>query len=379
MKICLISRQFYPATKGGSELYMYEIYRRVRKGNEVKILTYDKVEHEGAEVLPFPKIHLIFAPLFSVIAGLKARLGNYDIVHINAYWSEFAGLFTRSSILTVHDVGLLEEKGILNKIKVFILRKAMEKAKKVVTVSEKEKKRIIENFGIEGEKIKVIPNGVNLEKYNPKNHEEGVREKYGLVGKKIILSVGRYSRNKGYEYLIGAFKKPFFKKERFTKEKLYLMNNEKISMRFDDVALIIAGAVEDKRYFRELKNMTEGGDNIFFLQNVTEDEKVNLFAASDIYCQPSVSSEGFGISLLEAMASGKPCIATDVFSGVGHVPEEFLVESRNEKELADKIEGLIKSGYKEIGMKMRGKVERYSWDNTTGEILKLYREVSKND
>jgi len=139
MRICLISRQFYPATKGGSELYLYEIYKRLRKGNEVKILTYDKVNHNEAEVLPFPKIHLISAPLFSVIAGLKARFGNYDIVHINAYWSEFAGLFTRRSILTVHDVGLLEEKGILNKIKVFILRKAMKKAEKVLTVSEKEK------------------------------------------------------------------------------------------------------------------------------------------------------------------------------------------------------------------------------------------------
>ena len=334
---------------------MYEIYKRVKKGNEVKIMTYDKVTHEGAEVLPFPKLHLIFAPLFSVIAGLKARSGNYEVVHINAYWSEFAGLFTRISILTVHDVGLLEEKGILNKIKAFILRKAMKKAKKVVTVSEKEKKRITENFGIEGEKIKVIPNGVNLEKYNPKNHGAGVREKYGLGSKRIILSVGRYSRNKGYEYLIEGFKE--------------------VSKKFDDVALIIAGAVEGKRYFRELKNMPDEGDNIFLLQNVAEEEKVNLFAACDIYCQPSVSSEGFGISLLEAMASGKPCVATDVFSGVGHVPEEFLVESRNENELADKIVGLIKSDYKEIGMNMRRRVEKYSWDNTVDEILRLYEEV----
>ena len=358
MKICLISRQFYPATKGGSELYMYEIYKRVRKGNEVKILTYDKVDHDGAEVLPFPKLHLIFAPLFSVIAGLKARSGNYDIVHINAYWSEFAGLFIRKSILTVHDVGLLEEKGILNKIKVFILRKAMEKAEKVLTVSEKEKSKIAENFGIDGRKIKVIPNGVDLEKYNPKNHGEGVREKYGLVGKKIILSVGRYSRNKGYEYLIGAFKE--------------------VSKKFDDTGLIIAGAVEDKRYLGELKNMVEGGDNIFFLQNVAEDEKVGLFAACDIYCQSSVSSEGFGISLLEAMASGKPCVATDVFSGVGHVPEEFLVESRNEKELADKIIELLESDYKRIGMERRRKAERYSWGNAVDEILKLHHEM-KNE
>ena len=355
MKICLISRQFYPATKGGSELYMYEIYKRLRSKNEVKILTYDKVDHEGAEVLPFPKLHLIFAPLFSVIAGLKARSGNYDIVHINAYWSEFAGLFIRKSILTVHDVGLLEEKGILNKIKVFILRKAMEKAEKVVTVSEKEKKRIAENFGIDERKIKVIPNGVDLKKYNPKNHGEGVREKYGLGDERIILSVGRYSRNKGYEYLIGAIKE--------------------VNREFKDACLIIAGVVEDKKYFRELINMVQGVSNMFLLQDITEDEKVSLFAACDIYCQPSISSEGFGISLLEAMASGKTCVATDVFSGVGHVPEEFLVKSRNEKELADKIIELLESDYKRIGMERRRKAERYSWDNTVDEIVKLYKEV----
>lgn len=358
MKVCLISRQFYPATKGGSELYMYEIYKRLRKGNEVKILTYDNVNHEGAEVLPFPKIHLISAPLFSVVAGLKARWGNYDVVHINAYWSEFAGLFTRRSILTVHDVGLLEEKGILNKIKASVLRKAMNKAEKVVTVSEKEKKRIVENFSIKGEKIKVIPNGVDLEKYNPKNHGEEVREKYGLEGKRIILSVGRYSRNKGYEYLMGAFKK--------------------VDRKFNDAYLIIAGAVEDKKYLDEMKNMVGGASNVFFLQNITENEKVSLFATCDIYCQPSISSEGFGISLLEAMASGKPCVATDVFSGVGHVPEEFLVESRNEKELADKIIELLDSDYKRVGMEMRRNVEKYSWDNTVDEILRLYGEM-KNE
>lgn len=105
----------------------------------------------------------------------------------------------------------------------------------------------------------------------------------------------------------------------------------------------------------------------------------SLFAACDIYCQPSISSEGFGISLLEAMASGKPCVATDVFSGVGHVPEEFLVESRNEKELADKIIELLDSDYPRVGMEMRRNVEKYSWDNTIDEILKLYGEVSKND
>lgn len=147
---------------------------------------------------------------------------------------------------------------------------------------------------------------------------------------------------------------------------------KEVNLRFNDASLIIAGAVEDKKYLGELKNMVEGVDNIFLLQNVAEDEKVSLFAACDIYCQPSISSEGFGISLLEAMASGKPCVATDVFSGVGHISEEFVVESRKEKELADKIIELLESDYKRIGMEMRRKAEKYSWDNTIDEILKLY-------
>jgi glycosyltransferase involved in cell wall biosynthesis len=354
MKVCLVSRQFYPATVGGSELYMYEIYRRIREKNEVRILTYDKVDHKEACVLPLPRTYLM-APLFSLIAGLKVRLRNYDVVHINAYWSEFAGLFTRKSILTVHDVGLVEERGVFNRIKAFILKKAMNKAEKVVTVSEKEKKRIAESFGIDKGKIVVIPNGVDLERYNPKNSGGEIRRRYKIEDKKIILSVGRFSRNKGYEYLIEAFKE--------------------ISQKFSDVCLIIAGAVEDKKYLRELKDMVRGMSDVILLQNISEDEKVKLLAACDVYCQPSVSSEGFGISLLEAMASGKPCIATDVFSGVEHIPEEFLVKSRNEKELADKIIELLTSDYKKIGEKMRKRAEKYSWDSTANEILRLYEKV----
>jgi len=359
MKICLISKQFYPKTIGGAEVYMYEIYKRIKKGNNITILTYDDVDYEEAEVIFVPKLHFTISSfLFSIIAGLKARFGDYDIVHINGYWAEFSGLFVRNDIVTIHDVGFLEKKGVLNKIRFFILGEVMNSTKKVITVSEKTKEEILRHFKINEDKIEVIPNGIDLEKYNMGEGEE-IRKRYGIKEEKIIFSFGRFARNKGYEYLIDAFKE--------------------INQKLKNTYLIIAGRAEDRKYLEELEKRAEGINNILLLQNVTEDEKLSLFAACDIYCQPSIAAEGFGIALLEAMASGKAFVATKIFSGIEHIPEEFLVKSRNEKELADRIIELLNSSYKEIGMEMRRKAEKYSWDNTVDEIVKLYRKVNKND
>ena len=362
MKICLISKQFYPKTIGGAEVYMYEIYKRIKKDNNITILTYDDVDYEEAEVIFVPKFHFTISSfLFSIIAGLKARFGDYDIVHINGYWAEFSGLFVRNDIVTIHDVGFLGKKGALNKIRFFILGEVMKNAKRVITVSGKTKEEILRHFKINEDKIEVIPNGIDLEKYNSENVGEEIRERYGINEKKIIFSFGRFARNKGYEYLIDAFKE--------------------VNQKLKNFYLIIAGRAEDRKYLEELEKRAKsiGINNILLLQNVSEDEKLSLFAACDIYCQSSIAEEGFGIALLEAMASGKAFVATKIFSGIEHIPKEFLVESRNEKELADKIMELLNLNYKEIGMKMRRRVEKYSWDNTVDEILGLYGEVNKND
>ena len=346
-KICLISKQFYPATIGGAELYIYEIYKRIRKENEVTILTYDDVDYEEAEVIHLPEIHFaIRSLLFSIIAGLKARLGNYDVVHINGYWGEFSGLFVKAAIVTVHDVGFLGRKGILNKIRFFLLDKAMRSARKVIIVSERSKKEILRGFKIDEGKIRVIPAGIDPEKYiTSAPPGDG----------KVILSFGRFARNKGYEYLIDAFK----------------IVNERI----EDAHLVIAGYAEDKSYITELEDRAEAMKNVQILQNPSEEDKIQLFATCDIYCQPSIADEGFGITILEAMASSKPCIATDIFSGVGHLPEEFLVKAGDKDELASRIIEILNSDYRTIGAEMRRRAEKYSWDNIVRETLSLYREV----
>ncbi|HDM36601.1 MAG TPA: glycosyltransferase family 1 protein [Candidatus Syntrophoarchaeum butanivorans] len=357
MKICLISKQFYPETIGGAEVYMYEVYKRIRRENEVTILTYDDVDYEEAEIIPVPKVHFILSSfLFSIIAGLKARFGSYDIVHINGYWGEFSGLFVRDPIVTIHDVGFLEKGGVLNRIRFSVLGRVLKSAKKVITVSWKTKEEILRAFDLDGDKIEVIPNGIDTEKYSfPEDMGDEIRRRYGIDDGKIIFSLGRFARNKGYEYLIDAFKD--------------------VNQRLKNTHLIIAGYVEDRRYLDELAEMSRGVDNVLLLQEISEDEKLGLFAACDIYCQPSISEEGFGISILEAMASSRPCIATDVFSGVGHLPEEFLVNRGDSRGLANKIIELLSSDYRKIGEKMRRRAENYSWDRTVDEILRVYKEV----
>ena len=357
MKICLISKQFYPATIGGAETYMYEIYKRIKKENDVTIFTYDDVDCEGAEVIPVPKVHFTISSfLFSIIAGLKARSRDYDIVHINGYWGEFSGVFVENGIVTVHDVGFIGKAGILNKIRFFLIDNMIKSAKKVFTDSERVKNEILQHFKISEDKIVVIPIGINIEMYGSTGSARNFRKNYLTNDDTMVLSFGRFARNKGYEFLIDAFKD--------------------IEEKVNNCYLIIAGRAEDEKYLRELRERAGDTDKIQFLTDVSEGEKIGLFAACDIYCQPSIAEEGFGISILEAMASGKPCIATDAFSGVGHLPNDFLVRSGDKKALAKKIVELLSSDYISVGASMRKIAEKYSWNEISLEIIRLYEEVN---
>ncbi|MDK2854603.1 MAG: hypothetical protein PWQ92_1497 [Thermococcaceae archaeon] len=105
---------------------------------------------------------------------------------------------------------------------------------------------------------------------------------------------------------------------------------------------------------------------------------------ADVFVLPSVSSEAFGIVVLEAMASGVPVVATDV-GGIPEVVKEneagLLVPPGNELELREAIQKLLNDEElrKQYGSKGRKAVEeKYSWDKVVVEIEKIYEEILSN-
>lgn len=142
--------------------------------------------------------------------------------------------------------------------------------------------------------IKVVPNGIDIEKIQLAMHQldrKKIREEYGCgEGDCVVISASRLRPSKGIHFLISAF-------------ALAVKNRPELK-------LLIAGG-GDEGYLKKLKNQVKTADlesRVRFLGNVTEVERP--FRAADIFVAPNLSPEGFGLSMLEAMAAAVPLAAS---------------------------------------------------------------------
>lgn len=214
---------------------------------------------------------------------------------------------------------------------------------KVIAVSKTTKQDLIE-YGINAKKIIVIPEAPG-EEYKPQKKEEivKIKAKYALGGSGFIFAVGTAPR-KNIERLVEAYKK----------------------IRKDyDLKLLIAGGVSKK---------VEYEPGVVYLGYVPQPEFVNLFAAADLLCYPSLY-EGFGLTILQAMASGTPVVTSK-----GSSMEEVafgaaeLIDPKDVDSIANGIKKAIKNR-KSLTEKGLARAKKYSWVKTARETLKIYMEA----
>jgi glycosyltransferase involved in cell wall biosynthesis len=193
-------------------------------------------------------------------------------------------------------------------------------------------------LGIPGDRISVIPTGVDLNKFYPVSKERA-RSKLGLPkNEKIILSVGYLTENKGFDLLIKALK---MLSGEFHKEALQL---------------VIAGEGLARNDLEKLISSLGLGDVVRLVGGIPHQGLYLWYSAADLFCLVS-KEEGWPNVLLEAMACGTPVVATPV----GGIPEIIssnrigLLTRRNEKDIAKAIS---------IGLKKR-------WDHD--EIIQFAR------
>ena len=219
------------------------------------------------------------------------------------------------------------------------------------------KKRAI-RFGVNPKKIRVIPNGVDLKKFNCKRFDKKsltkLKENLELKNKKILITSSRLSRKNGLEYVIRAMKL--------------------LSKKHPDLVFLIIGIGELEKNLKMLVKELELKDKIKFMGQVKNYELPKYLCMSDIFIRPSLS-EGQGISFIEAMACGLPVIATPV-GGIPDFIEDgktgYFCRPKNPKGIVETIEKILKSSNKEIvsGAKQLVK-KKYDWKNIMKKIEKL--------
>ncbi len=202
----------------------------------------------------------------------------------------------------------------------------------------------------------IIPNGVDLRHFSP----AVLPIDEFCDGKVNILFVGRLEKRKGLKYLIEAYRQA----------KREVPNSR----------LIVVGPGTRLRHKYEKHIMRSGIKDVVFIGHADYDELPRYYKTADIFCTPATSGESFGIVLLEAMAIGKPIVASNIegyASVVKHGVEGLLVPPRNEESLAQALISLMtnESLRHQIGAKGRAKALDYGWQQVAQRIYDYYIKV----
>ena len=383
MRIFILSWEYPPRIVGGISRHVEGIAENLSKlDNEVHVITLDFPEapnfekkeklfiHRVKVEIPtqdFYKWVLLFNHFFEKRVGyIVHNFGKPDIVHVHDWLTTLAGIALKHLlrvplVLTFHSTESKRALGIRTEESKMI--HSIEwwgsfEATRVIVVSHHLKEEVIGLYNLPSDKVKVIYNGINLERFNFTIDKEGFRNFLGLsIKDKVILAVGRLSWHKGFDNLIRSL--------------------PMVLSRFPDVKLIIVG---DGYMKKDLENLvyTLGLENKVKLLGFLKDEDLfKIYKISDLLVIPS-NYEPFGIVALEGMAAGLPIIATSV-DGLKEVINDvgLLVPSNHPSNLAQAIINVLsdESLFKELKKKSIERVKRFSWESLCRELLDVYKEA----
>ncbi len=215
----------------------------------------------------------------------------------------------------------------------------------IITISESSKNDIIKMGWATNSKIQVVHPGINIEEYKLSNK----------TPHPTFLYLGRLKLYKNVDTAIAAF--------------------ARILGRNPKARLVIAGDGESKDYFINFAAKLNLNGTVTFTGRVTQGHKAELLSSAWVVLQPS-AFEGWGITVLEANASGTPVIAsrtTGLKESVLDGQTGLLVPIRDEEELARQMERLIDQNQyrKQLSDDAFEWSKKFSWDNSSQKFIDI--------
>jgi glycosyltransferase involved in cell wall biosynthesis len=199
----------------------------------------------------------------------------------------------------------------------------------VIAISRFTRERLIRWSGIEPHRIRIVPNAVHLNRYASAEKPGHLIERYGVEGKRVLLTVGRlpgYERYKGQDKIIALM--------------------PKLLTRFPDLVYMIVGDGSDRVRLEKMAADFLLQEHVIFAGRIREDEKIDHYNLADAFAMPS-TSEGFGFVFLEAAACGVPVLggSTDGSRDAlvdGHLG--VMVDPESPDELLSGLETILQKG-----------------------------------
>lgn len=243
----------------------------------------------------------------------------------------------------------------------FLIRKAISLADRIIAVSQNTREDLIRHFKAPPEKIRVIYEGVSSEFFSPQDAQERNKflKKYGLP-EQFFLYVGLIKPHKNLKRLLAVFRK--------------LYREGKIQSN-----LVLVGK-KDYKYppgFEELEQLKTEGGIYYFPAAGTEKELHFFYASARALVHPSLY-EGFGLTILEAMASGTPVILSRV-SSLPEVAGEagHYIDPQSDLSISDALLKLEQGDGLRSELIRRGKeqAKKFTWSRAAEETIQVYEGV----
>ncbi len=345
----MVSRTYWPSTRGGAEKYFYEVKKKIN--HPVTVYTWDKVKGKDIVQVEIPKVKIIGSMIFSLKTSCLIRKKEHDLIHVNQFWSEYLSFLTKKKLVSsIHD--LPSKNDFLHRM---IMIHSAKKSEAVFCLSEAVKKELISE-GVNIKKLFYAPPGISITKVKLN------KRKYSK-GEKIFTHVSRIAPNKDLITIIRALK--LLKKD--YDFKFYVIGQK---MSWTDYY---------KRIVQEIK-ANDLEDNVKILGKVDEKTKNELVRSSDAYLHASRYGEGFGMPIVEAQRMGIPVITSNLFEKLGTVKSNhtgLIFKAGDEKELKQKIKKLLSDS--RLRRKLISNAKKisktYDWNKTSKIIQEVYEKV----
>ena len=366
LRLLVLTELFLP-TKGGTAVWFAEVYRRLG-GKEIHIVTADvpgaadvdadhpnTIHRLNLKRVPWlkPESLMMYWRFLSVSLRLALR-HRFTAVHAGRVLPEGLVAWLVARIVRIPVVIYAHGEEITTwrqpgKLKA--MRFAYRHADKVVANSEFTYEQLLK-LGVAPERIEIINPGVDTERYKPGLPCDDLKASIGLAtGQKVILSVGRLSRRKGFDMVIRSLPE-------LLKKGL-------------DVQYALIGVGEDRGYLEGLAPELKVSERVHLLGHVAIEDLPRWYNACDVFAMPNREidgdTEGFGMVFIEASACRKASVA-GIAGGTGAAVEHGItglrVDGNSAHDVSEALSDILANDENAIRMGQKGymrALKKFSW------------------
>ena len=380
-KLCVVTHTFLPHV-GGIERVVYEQCKRlIQKQFEPMVVTHRNYTEknyvvDGINVQCYDSMNIGFRlgipyaiPQITSLKTFLKTVKSNDLIHVHGHpylssliAAKIAKRYGKPLVLTQHNT-FIEYNNFWDTVEklndLAIGKQVLKKVDKIIVVSNATRNYVL-SLGAEPEKIRVLHNGVDVNRFRPlAGVKEEMRKKLGISkDASVVLTVRRLVYKNGIDTLIESAKIAVEKNPR--------------------VFFLVVGKGPDFGKVKEKIEQLEIQENFRLTGFISDEALPFYYNVADFFVLPSKSGEGLPLVALEAMACGVPVIATNV-GGISEVMEEGygkLVPLNSPDSLAEAILEFSHSDLSALKKGLRAMVEqKYSWDRNVEKLVEIYEEL----